>query len=125
MLTGESWSEMVARPLIFGEDKDSQPAWFSALFFASFILLTQIVLVNVVVAVLLDQFVDDSDKPDAKETVRRTRARARALALALTLTLTLTSFRSRSTSSARSSTRSSRRSPHTSRRSQSTCPNWI
>lgn len=63
VLTGESWSEAVARPLIFGEDKDSVPPWVAALFFASFILLTQIVLVNVVVAVLLDQFVtDDGDK---------------------------------------------------------------
>ena len=87
VLTGESWSEAVARPLIFGEDKDSQPAWFSAIFFTSFILLTQIVLVNVVVAVLLDQFVDDSDKPETKETV--------TLTLTSTLALTLTSRRPR------------------------------
>jgi len=68
VLTGESWSEAVARPLIFGKDGDSAPSWFSAVFFVSFILLTQIVLVNVVVAVLLDQFVTDPPKEEAAET---------------------------------------------------------
>lgn len=67
VLTGESWSEAVARPLIFGRDGDSSPSWFSAIFFVSFILLTQIVLVNVVVAVLLDQFVTDPPKEEAPE----------------------------------------------------------
>jgi hypothetical protein len=61
VLTGESWAEAVARPLVFGSDKESQPSWFVGLYFATFILLTQIVLVNVVVAVLLDQFVTDVD----------------------------------------------------------------
>ena len=67
VLTGESWSEAVARPLIFGRDGDSSPSWFSAIFFVSFILLTQIVLVNVVVAVLLDQYVTDPPKEEAPE----------------------------------------------------------
>ena len=47
ILTGESWSEAVARPLIFADHV------YSATFFhVSFILLCGIVLVNVVVAVV-------------------------------------------------------------------------
>jgi len=56
VMTGESWSEAVARPLMFGLYRNSI---FVAIYFVSFILLTQIVLTNVVVAVLLDKFVDD------------------------------------------------------------------
>ena len=48
VMTGESWSEVVARPLMFGLYKD---AVFVSVFFVSFILLMQIVLTNVVVAV--------------------------------------------------------------------------
>ena len=56
VMTGESWAEAVARPLMFGLYKN---AIFVSVFFVSFILLTQIVLTNVVVAVLLDKFVED------------------------------------------------------------------
>ncbi len=52
--TGESWSEAVARPLIFGLYRGS--AITTGLFFVSFVILMQVVLVNVVVAVLLDSF---------------------------------------------------------------------
>ena len=57
VLTGESWAEMVARPLLFGKPEwDSSWSVFGvATFFTTFILLHQIVLVNVVVAVLLDK----------------------------------------------------------------------
>lgn len=74
VLTGESWSEAVARPLIFGQDNGRDaPAWFSAIYFSSFIVITQIVLVNVVVAVLLDKFVttDESDKSDGGAAAER------------------------------------------------------
>lgn len=47
VMTGESWSEAVARPVIFG----SSPI-LAAVFFVSFILFTQVILINVVVAVL-------------------------------------------------------------------------
>jgi hypothetical protein len=56
VMTGESWSEAVARPLMFGLYKN---AILVAIYFVSFILLMQIVLTNVVVAVLLDKFVAD------------------------------------------------------------------
>jgi hypothetical protein len=63
VMTGESWSEAVARPLIFGLYKNS--AWTVGIFFVSFIILVQMVLINVVVAVLLDKFV--TDEPDDNE----------------------------------------------------------
>jgi hypothetical protein len=54
VLTGESWSENVARPVIwYYEDKFLSLS--SALFFVSFVLVTGFVLTNVVVAVLLDK----------------------------------------------------------------------
>ena len=64
VMTGESWSEAIARPLIFGLEKN---AFLPAAFFVSFIILTQIVLVNVVVAVLLDKFASGpEDEPEEK-----------------------------------------------------------
>jgi len=66
VLTGESWAEMVARPLLFGYPSDS--SWFfSAFYFSSYIVVMQIVLVNVVVAVLLDKFVEEPPKDEAGE----------------------------------------------------------
>ena len=66
VMTGESWSEAIARPLVFGY---SPPygAVLVGVFFTSFILLMQIVLVNVVVAVLLDKFVADEDKEEEEQ----------------------------------------------------------
>jgi len=62
-LTGESWSEALARPLVFGYSPKN--AAFVSFFFVSFLLIMQIVLVNVVVAVLLEKFVtDDADEED-------------------------------------------------------------
>ena len=61
VMTGESWSEAVARPLLFGLSPPS--AVLPTAFFVSFIILTQMVLINVVVAVLLDKFVQDEDPP--------------------------------------------------------------
>jgi hypothetical protein len=66
VMTGESWSEAVARPLIFGLYQND--AIVVGFFFVSFIILTQIVLINVVVAVLLDSFCanqDDGGEEDA------------------------------------------------------------
>jgi len=60
VMTGESWSEAVVRPLVFGFHKND--ATIVGIFFVSFIILTQIVLINVVVAVLLENFV--SSEPD-------------------------------------------------------------
>jgi len=56
VMTGESWSEAVVRPLLFSSTMNGA---LVALYFVSFILLMQIVLTNVVVAVLLDKFVEE------------------------------------------------------------------
>ena len=63
-MTGESWSEAIARPLLFGFDSN---AILVAGFYVSFILLTQLVLTNVVVAVLLDNFVTDPGANEADD----------------------------------------------------------
>jgi len=62
-MTGESWSEAIARPLMFGLQENN--AVMSSLFFVSYMLLMQFVLINVVVAVLLFGFVEDDDEPAA------------------------------------------------------------
>merc|ERR1712032_1369309 len=64
VMTGESWSEAVARPLLFGWSNDN--AVVVGFFFVSFMMLTQFVLINVVVAVLLEKFVagDDGNTDD-------------------------------------------------------------
>jgi len=58
VLTGESWSEAVARPAIWFFYKDPLKAVAGGLFFVSYILVSAFVLINVVVAVLLDKMVD-------------------------------------------------------------------
>lgn len=59
VMTGESWCENVARPLLFGYHPEN--ATIPGLFFTSFVLLNQLVLTNVIVAVLLDNFTDADD----------------------------------------------------------------
>jgi len=62
VMTGESWSEAVTRPLLFGFDTSmTTSAVVVGFYFVSFIILMQMVLINVVVAVLLDKFVEKDD----------------------------------------------------------------
>lgn len=65
VLTGESWSEAVARPLIFGWSPANSIV--AGTFFTLYILLTAIILQNVVVTVLLDKFLIDDDAEQAAE----------------------------------------------------------
>jgi len=63
VLTGESWSENVARPVIwYFQDPIKQLG--SGLFFVSFVLVTSFVLTNVVVAVLLDKMTANEEAPE-------------------------------------------------------------
>lgn len=62
VLTGESWSEAICRPLAHGIDSLQSTAF--ALFFVSFAVVNGIVLINVVVAVLLEKMVDDEPVMD-------------------------------------------------------------
>lgn len=62
VMTGESWSEAVARPLIFSSDGGM--AFKAALFHVTFIIFCGVVLVNVVVAVLLEKMVGGDEDAD-------------------------------------------------------------
>lgn len=61
VLTGESWAEMVARPVIWFYEDEAFLAVAAAMFFVSFCLVTGFVLLNVVVAVLLDKMSSGGD----------------------------------------------------------------
>jgi hypothetical protein len=67
VLTGESWSEVVTRPVFHSENITT--AMGSAFFFVSFVILNAVVLINVVVAVLLEKMVDDSPETEDGEVV--------------------------------------------------------
>jgi hypothetical protein len=55
VLTGDSWSEMVARPCIwYWANASPLKAYAGGFFFVSYVLVTAFMLINVVVAVLLD-----------------------------------------------------------------------
>ncbi|CAE7209867.1 CACNA1I [Symbiodinium microadriaticum] len=77
VLTGESWSEVITRPMLHTTDVTQAPFWEAieecrekepffcvSLFFVSFNLVNGVVLINVVIAVLLEKMVDD-EKHDA------------------------------------------------------------
>jgi len=66
VLTTESWNEAVGRPLV--HQRDSVAGFGCAMFFTSFSVIVAIVLVNVMVAVLLEKMVDDENPaPGAEE----------------------------------------------------------
>ena len=46
-MTGESWSEAVARPTLFGYVNPQIGAVLTGLFYVSFIIITQIIMINV------------------------------------------------------------------------------
>jgi hypothetical protein len=67
VLTGDSWSEAVVRPILlfYGGRNDAISQMASACFFVSFILINAVILVNVVVAVLLEKMATLSeDEPE-------------------------------------------------------------
>jgi len=66
VLTGESWAEAVARPLLYGSSSPSQ-GLMVALFFATYIVLVQVILQNVVVAVLIEKFTDGQQSMEEEE----------------------------------------------------------
>ncbi|KAK3282629.1 hypothetical protein CYMTET_9642 [Cymbomonas tetramitiformis] len=65
VMTGDSWATAIARPII-----DEYP--IAAIYFVSYILISNIMLVNVVIAVLLDKMVapdeDDEDEDNGDDT---------------------------------------------------------
>merc|ERR1712032_636261 len=63
VMTGESWSEAVARPLLFGWSTSNGAV--VGIFFVSFMMLTQFVLINVVVGGQGDDL-DENAQVDAR-----------------------------------------------------------
>jgi len=61
VLTGESWSEVICRPLFHSNNPTTSMG--AAFFFVSFVILNAVVLINVVVAVLLEKMVDETPPP--------------------------------------------------------------
>lgn len=59
VLTGESWAEAVARPVMFADDGGMQI--LASIFYVTFVMLNSFVLINVVVAVLLEKMVEPVD----------------------------------------------------------------
>jgi len=66
ILTGESWSEAGVRPLLWEPKAGPGTVVITALFFLSFIFINAIVLLNVVVAVLLDGMSSAGDQVDSE-----------------------------------------------------------
>jgi len=65
VLTGESWSEQIARTLMYGEEMPFGIA--ASLYFASFSVINGIILINVVVAVLLEKMTSEDEDPPPDE----------------------------------------------------------
>ena len=68
IMTGDSWASMVVRSLVeeqesSGRGTDPRSIYF---FFVSFVLIAGVVLVNIVVAVLLDEFINAMQKEKEK-----------------------------------------------------------
>ena len=66
VLTGDSWAEAQARPLLFGWDEYgvSASAFITVTFYTSFVVLNTFILMNVFVAVLLDKVMTPDPPPD-------------------------------------------------------------
>jgi len=68
VLTGESWSEAVARPILFGwNDYGGLSIYLSSGFFILFVIINAFILFNVFVAVLLDKVVAPDVEPEDEE----------------------------------------------------------
>eukprot|EP00441_Pelagodinium_beii_P018187 CAMPEP_0197662544 /NCGR_PEP_ID=MMETSP1338-20131121/53854_1 /TAXON_ID=43686 ORGANISM="Pelagodinium beii, Strain RCC1491" /NCGR_SAMPLE_ID=MMETSP1338 /ASSEMBLY_ACC=CAM_ASM_000754 /LENGTH=390 /DNA_ID=CAMNT_0043240439 /DNA_START=23 /DNA_END=1195 /DNA_ORIENTATION=+ len=74
VLTGESWSEAVARPLLLSNDPSLK--FGAVVFFISFNLIGSIILINVVIAVLLEKMVDEKGDTGSADEERRSSKRS-------------------------------------------------
>jgi len=86
ILTGESWSEAGVRPLLWEPGASGVKCVGTAIFFMSFVFINSIILLNVVVAVLLDgmntagddQEPVDTDDPKGEQDTSRELAQLKA-----------------------------------------------
>ncbi len=68
VLTGDSWSEVLARPLLFGwSEYGSASVFLAAFFFISFVLVNTFILFNVFVAVLLDKMMGQGPQDESHD----------------------------------------------------------
>lgn len=75
ILTGDSWSEAVARPPMWFFYQQPAHAVGSGVFFILYVLIAAVVLTNVVVAVLLDKMVDPEVADAAMPTKEKSKER--------------------------------------------------
>jgi hypothetical protein len=68
LLTGESWSEAGVRPLLWEPEQGPGTVIICVIFFISFMIINSIVLLNVVVAVLLDGMNSAGDEVSSEKT---------------------------------------------------------
>ena len=74
MLTGDSWASSVTRGLFRGDNDNEvyKTQYDVAFFFVSYMLLASIMMLNVVVAILLDEFISTvSREKEAEEQLER------------------------------------------------------
>jgi len=67
VLTGESWSENIARPVIWYYRPDGLKSTTAAVFFVAFYLITSAVLANVVLAFLTDKLMSNQEEEGDQE----------------------------------------------------------
>jgi len=97
MATGDSWASQIARPMWLDKDRGAS-AWIP-LFFSSYIFVVGLVLMNVVVAILLDAFVTSVERErlllhDQHEMLAKTTKAQRTEGALDALTSTLSYFSS-------------------------------
>jgi len=63
VLTGDSWSEAVVRPILMNASHAVYENIGSAIFFTSFVISNSFILINIVVAVLLDKMANPEPSP--------------------------------------------------------------
>lgn len=64
VLTGDSWSEAVVRPILMNASHAVYENIGSAIFFTSFVISNSFILINIVVAVLLDKMANMEPSPE-------------------------------------------------------------
>ena len=63
-LTGESWAESIARPAVFSDGTSATSGGLAGIFYVTFMGICSIILINVVVAVLLDTMMAGITEPE-------------------------------------------------------------
>jgi len=65
--TMDSWASGIARPIIYGLEPGEEPMPFAAVYFISFVFVAGIIMTNVVVAILLEKYLDATSNSAAEK----------------------------------------------------------